>query len=127
MISSLNGDKLAYEKLLKECATIIGAFLKTRVNSQESAEDIVQESLIAIHKAKHTFDPSKAFAPWLFSIARHKMIDYFRKHGRISKAEISDDETLLMYASAESYFDSIELEMIHKEVNSSSGETKKSD
>ncbi len=44
--------------------------------------DLVQETLLAIHEKRATFDPNELFGPWMFAIARYKTIDYFRKHTR---------------------------------------------
>jgi RNA polymerase sigma-70 factor (ECF subfamily) len=42
-------------------------------------EDLVQETLIAIHTRRGSFERDRPFTPWLFSIARHKLVDHFRR------------------------------------------------
>lgn len=117
MTNAQNGDKKSYESLLREVSKIVGAFLAKRIHSPQAAEDITQEILISIHRAMHTYDPDMPFSPWMFSIARHKMIDYFRKQGRLSKNEVTDDETALMLAAAEVHFDPLEKERIRVAVS----------
>jgi RNA polymerase sigma-70 factor (ECF subfamily) len=117
MILAQNGDKNAYKSLLKESSILIERFLRTRVSDVSAREDILQETLIGLHKAKHTYDPDKSFSSWFFAIARHKMIDYFRKTGRQGRHEILDDDIILMYAAAEEEVDSDELEFIREKVS----------
>ncbi len=48
-------------------------------------EDLVQETLIAVHTRRASYDPTRAFGPWLFAVARYKMIDHFRRsHATVS-------------------------------------------
>jgi RNA polymerase sigma-70 factor (ECF subfamily) len=42
-------------------------------------EDLVQETLLAIHVRRHTYDPDQPFTPWVYAIARYKLIDYLRR------------------------------------------------
>ncbi|MEQ8691685.1 MAG: sigma-70 family RNA polymerase sigma factor [Pseudomonadales bacterium] len=73
------GDQASYEALLHELAAVIRAYLVARFGASDNLEDYVQESLIAIHKARHTYDASRPFRPWLFAIVRHKTIDCIRQ------------------------------------------------
>ena len=73
------GDQESYELLLQELAVVIRAYLVARFGAGDNLEDYVQESLIAIHNARHTYDPDRPIRPWLFAIVRHKTIDCIRK------------------------------------------------
>ncbi len=73
------GDQGAYQRLLGELANAIETYIRVRFGALDSLEDCVQESLLAIHKARHTYDPSRPFRPWLFTIVRHKTIDVLRQ------------------------------------------------
>lgn len=55
------------------------------------ADDAVQETLVSLHRARHTFDPSRPFAPWLYAIAQNRMIDVARRERRISDREQGAD------------------------------------
>ncbi len=79
MVSAQSGDESDYRQLLQEIATVIHAFLRRRFGDHHFIEDCVQESLIAVHQARHTYDPQRPFRPWLFAIVRHKAIDTLRK------------------------------------------------
>ena len=70
--------------------------------SVDQAEDIVQEILLAVHLKRHTWDADAPFAPWLFAIARNKLIDALRRRGKRVFVNIDDfAETLADQPAAE--------------------------
>lgn len=73
------GDESGYRKLLAELADMIHAYLCSRFGDHHFVEDCVQEVLLAVHQARHTYDPKRKFRPWLFAIVRHKAIDHLRR------------------------------------------------
>ena len=73
------GDAVAYRALLSELDGVLRAYLTRLVGDPGLAEDGVQETLIAVHKARHTWDPARPFRPWLMAIARYKAIDVIRR------------------------------------------------
>ncbi|TGK04064.1 RNA polymerase sigma factor [Leptospira langatensis] len=75
------GDAREYELLLTKCREILSNYLSQKVKDWEDREDLIQDILIGMHKAKITYRPDRPFAPWFFSIARYKTIDYIRKTG----------------------------------------------
>jgi RNA polymerase sigma-70 factor (ECF subfamily) len=79
MASAQKGSESDYRQLLKELSEAIKYYLLSRFGSQHFVEDCVQESLIAIHQARHSYDPRRRFRPWLFAIVRHKAIDSLRR------------------------------------------------
>ncbi|MCZ6618871.1 MAG: sigma-70 family RNA polymerase sigma factor [Gammaproteobacteria bacterium] len=79
MSQAQRGDEDSYARLLTELAEMIKAYLLNRFGRLEMLDDCVQESLIAIHQARHTYDPGRSIRPWLFAIVRHKMIDMLRR------------------------------------------------
>ena len=79
MTQAQRGDEAAYVRLLTEIAEVIKAYLLTRFGRLEILDDCVQESLIAIHQARHTYDGLRPIRPWLFTIVRHKAVDMFRR------------------------------------------------
>ena len=79
MVSGLDGDATAYARLLSELMPLLRAFYRRRINDVSDIEDMVQETLIAVHTRRATYDRQRAFTPWLFSIARYKMIDQLRR------------------------------------------------
>ena len=79
MVNAQAGNESDYRQLLKELTGVIHNFLRRRFGNHHFIEDCVQEALIAIHQARHTYDPHRPFRPWLFTIVRHKAIDTLRQ------------------------------------------------
>jgi len=98
MLAAQQGDGAAYKKLLTEITPPLKSFLRSRFFSRDHIDDIVQEILLAIHSARHTYRPEQPFRNWMYGVARHKMIDYMRKWGRQNANEINDDELVTFLA-----------------------------
>ena len=92
MIRALDGDAVAYDALLRLLVPQLRAFFKRRTNSEEVSEDLVQETLIAVHTKRSTYDRSRPFSSWLYAIARYKMADHFRRSYRLFPSEDLDEE-----------------------------------
>jgi RNA polymerase sigma-70 factor, ECF subfamily len=90
MQKAQEGDKSCYRTLLDELRIWLLAYFNKRTHNS-IAEDLVQETLIAIHTKRETFDPSREFIPWLAAIARHKWIDRLRKNLKYIETELNDD------------------------------------
>ena len=80
------GDEHSYANLLEELGKAIEAYLRSRFGPIDIIEDCVQESLIAIHAARHTYDTKRLFRPWFFAIVRHRTIDLLRRQKSYSAA-----------------------------------------
>ena len=89
MVSAQSGNEADYRQLLSEVAEVIGYYLRGRFGNHHFIEDCVQDSLIAIHQARHTYDASRLFRPWMFAIVRHKTIDSLR-HQRSQQRAIDN-------------------------------------
>lgn len=98
MQAAQNGDAAAYALLLTAISPILKRFLKSRLFNDAALDDILQEILLAIHTARHTYRPEQPFEHWMFGIARHKLIDYFRRHGRKQSREVSGDDLVTFMA-----------------------------
>lgn len=80
MIGGLMGDARAYRDLLDILAPLLRAFFGRRLrDAAEDVEDLVQETLIAIHTRRATYDTSRPFTAWAYAVARYKMVDHFRR------------------------------------------------
>ena len=79
MVSAQSGNESDYRQLLSELSDVVERFLRSRFGDRPIIEDCVQEALIAIHKARHTYNPKRPFRPWLFAIVRNRAIDTLRK------------------------------------------------
>ncbi|TGK14700.1 sigma-70 family RNA polymerase sigma factor [Leptospira fluminis] len=101
MKSAQGGDSREYELLLRQVRDILRAFLASRISHAEDREDLIQEILLGIHRAKETYRPDRPFAPWLFSIARYKTIDYLRKLKKRDLLVLTEMEDFAQVKSSE--------------------------
>ncbi|HBS33059.1 MAG TPA: RNA polymerase subunit sigma-70 [Parvularcula sp.] len=73
------GDGRAYEELLRRLIPLLRSYFKRRASGHETeADDFVQDCLIAIHQRQITYLADRPLMPWVYAIARHKLIDRFR-------------------------------------------------
>ncbi len=86
------GDQLAYARLLEMLTSVTRQFARSRSGDVPWVEDVVQETLISIHRARHTYDPARPFAPWFYAIAAHRVVDVYRRERRVSTREQAGDE-----------------------------------
>jgi len=90
MRAAITGDERAYEQFLRQIAGLVRGLVRRKVQSGIDPEDIVQETLLAIHMKRHTWRADTPVTPWVYAIARHKLIDAFRRRG--NRMEIAIDE-----------------------------------
>ena len=76
----MNGDAQAYATLLKETARLLRPFLAKRLYSSTEVDDVLQEILISLHKARHTYDGERPYKPWVYAIAKFRLQDHLRAH-----------------------------------------------
>lgn len=79
MVSAQAGKEEQYRLLLGELAEVVARYLQSRLGDRDFIDDCVQDVLIAVHQARHTYDSRRKFRPWLFAIVRHKAIDSLRR------------------------------------------------
>lgn len=96
MLLSLDGDEAAYRRLLVTLRALLVGYYGGRIGTtaKSDTEDLVQETLLALHSRRATYDRERPFTAWFFSIARYKLIDHHRKHGGRYKAEMELDEEI---------------------------------
>ena len=90
----LGGDAAAYHAFLKNLSTHLRGFLRVRlVRLPDDVEDLVQETLLAVHNQRHTYDPAQPLTAWIHAIARYKLVDLLRRRsGREQLNDPLDDE-----------------------------------
>jgi RNA polymerase sigma factor (sigma-70 family) len=103
MIQALAGDEASYRALLTELSSSLRAFYRRRLGGLAAeVEDLVQETLLAIHNQRHTYDPARPLTAWCFAIAKYKLIDMLRRRGRgDALTDPLDDESWLAAADLE--------------------------
>ncbi len=78
-----SGDEVAYRDCLERIAKRLRAFLRRRMQGlPDDVEDLVQETLLALHTQRGTYDPALPVSAWVLAIARHKLVDLWRRRGR---------------------------------------------
>lgn len=92
---AIAGDEKAYATFLERIAGLVRAFARRRCDHGIDAEDVVQETLLAVHAKRHTWRSDGAVRPWIFAIARYKLIDAFRRRGRRIEVDIADFAEIL--------------------------------
>ncbi|MFZ2541114.1 MAG: sigma-70 family RNA polymerase sigma factor [Gallionella sp.] len=80
MKQALSGDQQSYTALLQETSHLLRPFLAKRLSFTNEVDDLLQEILISIHKARHTYDGNRPYKPWMYAIARFRLQDYLRAH-----------------------------------------------
>lgn len=98
MRAANSGDAEAYERLLRALLPALRALARAAVargGSGIDAEDIVQETLIAIHLKRHTWIETEPIGPWVRAIVHHKLIDALRRRGRRVHIPLEDVEDVL--------------------------------
>ena len=83
LLRGMAGDAAAYRVFLTTLSGYVRGFMRRRLTQcPEDVEDLVQEVLLAVHNARHTYHPDQPLTAWVFAIARYKLADYFRAYGR---------------------------------------------
>lgn len=93
MVAAQNGDKAATNVLLSEVGVWLERYFRRRV-PPHSIDDLVQEVLIAFYTKRATWDPSRAFLPWLAAIARYRWVDHLRKVYKHESKELLEDDAV---------------------------------
>lgn len=92
MAAAQGGDGRAYETLLRECLPLIRTICRARLRNVAEVDDAVQDTLLTLHKVRHTYDPCRPFRPWLAAVAEYRAIDRRRSAvGRASRRADLDD------------------------------------
>ena len=85
------GDQEAYRELLNMIYPYVQFLVRKKVGGLIEVEDLTQECVLGVHKSLATFQPGKAFTPWLHAIVKFKICNYFRAKNR--KIRIGESES----------------------------------
>jgi RNA polymerase sigma-70 factor, ECF subfamily len=110
------GDEKAYAQALRLIAQRLRVYFRRRMNnSPEDAEDMVQETLLALHTRRHTYDAAFPVSAWILAIAKYKLIDLWRRQSRReSLNDAFDDSDLSQQSLISADNDASNLSDIHK-------------
>ena len=88
MAAAQDGDKAAYARLLRDCEPVIRRAGRRAGVVDDRLEDVVQDTLLTLHNARQTYDPSRSFTAWLSVIAQRRAVDVLRRTGRTGRREV---------------------------------------
>lgn len=88
MAAAQDGDRAAYARLLRECDPVIRRAARRVGVVDDRIEDVVQDTLLTLHNARQTYDPSRSFTAWLSVIAQRRAVDVLRRTGRTGRREV---------------------------------------
>ncbi len=92
MRRSQAGDKQAYAVLLEQTGRWLARFFSQKI-AADAVDDLVQETLISLHRKRASYDPSRPFLPWLAAIARYRWVDRLRQTYRHAADELQDQHS----------------------------------
>lgn len=102
LLQGLAGDAKAYQTCLTEMGAHLRAFFRRRLTSlPHDIEDLVQETLLALHNQRHTYQSDQPLTAWVHAIARYKLIDLFRARGRREALNDPLDDELQVFAASD--------------------------
>jgi len=95
MLRGLAGDAAAHSTLLEALSRMLRGYLRNRLGGHSAdAEDLLQETLIAVHERRHSYDVTQPFTPWVYAVARYKLIDQLRRNRVRATLPLDDFEDL---------------------------------
>jgi RNA polymerase sigma-70 factor (ECF subfamily) len=95
MVKGLDGDGAAQGELLSTLSRYLRAYFGRRLGGGAAdVEDLVQETLIAVHLKRDSWDRAQPFTPWAYGVARYKLLDHFRRVGRRAESPLESAEAL---------------------------------
>lgn len=92
MREAQHGDERAYAELLTLLAPIVARHARRKVGHVPWVDDVVQETLLTVHRSRHTYDPDRPFAPWFYAIAGSRLIDVLRRERRVTSREVGAED-----------------------------------
>ncbi len=116
MQKSLAGDQRAYATLLRETSSMLRPFLAKRLSAANEIDDLLQEILISIHKARHTYNSNRPYKSWVYAIAKFRLQDHLRVHYSDQLRHADDLSEMEEYLQADVTETTISYESISGEV-----------
>ena len=112
MVGGLDGSAADHAALLRALVPLLRTYYRRRARgNDDDIEDLVQETLIAVHTRRATYDRDRPFTAWLFAIARYKMVDQFRRGSRLVPIE-DFEESLAVDSFAEASDARMDIDML---------------
>jgi RNA polymerase sigma-70 factor (ECF subfamily) len=104
LLRGLEGEHASYRAFLGDLGGHLRAFFRKRLaRLPDEVEDLVQETLLAVHNQRHTYDPAQPLTAWVHAIARYKLVDMFRRSGArdLGTASLDDVDEIVAESDAD--------------------------
>ena len=102
LVQGLTGDTAAYHCFLKALTAHLRAYFRKRLFQRpDEVEDLVQETLLAVHNQRHTYRTDQPLTAWVHAIARYKLIDWLRAHAANQALTDPLDDELEVFAASD--------------------------
>ncbi|MBX9700391.1 MAG: RNA polymerase subunit sigma, partial [Acetobacteraceae bacterium] len=92
MAAAMAGDARAYDRLLRDILPLLRGIARRRIIDAAEAEDAVQDTLLTIHRLRHSYDPARPLRPWLVALCERRCVDRLRARGRLSARHSALDD-----------------------------------
>ncbi len=114
MLLALTGDAVAYRRLLDALRRLLGAYFARRLGGglAAHADDLVQETLLAIHTRRMTYETTEPLTAWVYAIARYKLIDFYRRSKLRVSVPLDDDLPLAAPDESSAAADALDVETV---------------
>jgi RNA polymerase sigma-70 factor (ECF subfamily) len=100
MMKYQQADRTSAELFIQILIPMLTRFFLSTPDGRHGADDLVQETLLRLHRARHTYRPPDPVLPWVFAIARHVRVDQYRKRRRIAMREEAVEPEVLQARAA---------------------------
>ena len=97
MAAAQAGDRRAYERVLADSVGLIRAAARRQGVARDQLDDVVQETLLTVHRVRHTYDPTRSYDAWLAALAGRRAIDGLRRSGRRAHREVGDEVAVALH------------------------------
>jgi RNA polymerase sigma-70 factor (ECF subfamily) len=114
MRQALDGEQTAYAELLAQLGSTARGYVRLRLGPVAWLDDVVQETLLAVHVSRHSYDRRRPFAPWFYAILKSRLIDALRKQRRIAGREAAEASASEPSTRAAAGHDEIDVEAIRQ-------------
>lgn len=93
-----DGDQSAYRLVMRAIVPAIRSMARRRISDEALVEDAIQDTLLTIHRLRHTYDPCRPLLPWIAAITSARSIDVLRRSGRARRFEVADEDAMISAA-----------------------------
>ena len=90
MALAQGGDRAAYRAVLEASGRWLARYFTRRI-AASAVDDLVQDTLVSVHRKRATYDPARPYLPWLAAIARYRWVDQLRRTYRADETMLADD------------------------------------